>query len=43
MGLPKQTRQLGDQGGGQKDYSTASHELLHALALGPGVVLAVAF
>ena len=39
----KQGGELGDQGGTQHDDTAASHELLHALGLGAGVIGTVAF
>ena len=37
----EQTAQQGDQGDADKGNTTASHELLHALTLGRGVITAV--
>ena len=41
--LAEQTAQQGDQGDANQGNTAASHELLHALALGAGVVVAVTF
>mgnify|MGYP007128405700 CR=1 FL=1 len=39
----EQTAQQGDQSDANQGNTAASHELLHALALGAGVVVAVTF
>ena len=41
--LAEQTAQQGDQGNADQGDTTASHELLDALRLGAGVVVAVTF
>ena len=39
----EQTAQQGDQGDADKGNTTTSHELLHALTLGAGVIVAITF
>ena len=41
--LAEQTAQQGDQGDANQGNTAASHELLHPLTLGAGVVVAVTF
>ena len=41
--LAEQTAQQGDQGNADQGDTTASHELLHALRLGAGVVITITF
>ena len=43
FGLPEQPTQQRDQGGADEGNTTAGHQLLHALALRAGVVVAIAF
>ena len=41
--LAEQTAQQGDQGDADQGNTAASHELLHALTLGGGIIAAVTF
>ena len=41
--LAEKTAQQGDQGDANQGNTAASHELLHALTLGRGVIAAVTF